>query len=554
MAGIFPNVVDGGVVPASVPYSYSPLIPPVTTTALYFNPIGCANYLRPEFLNNVISLLAAPIDISGMAIDRADPAQLYRAIRRSGGEYYATATGSANAISVTSVPTFASFAQMIGVPLRIKIATTNTAAVTVNVSGFGAQALVYPGDGTPLTAGELIAGAIRTIAWDGTNFQLIDAGSSLVITVPTIKTVHGVGADFPDLIAAMTWLSKRRIAQTGSVTFQLAGAASGTATQYNYGTSSVALVHPDLSRVFIVGAPLIGAVPVNANFTITGPSVGQRATDRAAGLTVLRSRFATELYFSGGAGVSVIGSLGGWSNILIVGDRTTGVGGNGTLFGIAAGSTSFTGPVAFAHAGSIGFHIRSSLVAASSSVISLGCVGPNMQGDSGRLDYGGEFVALSGDNDGVSLNSASFRASFSTNVGHARGNASNGVNASPGSVLICGTSSGQFVLNGLSGLYAKNNASIIAPGAICTFNSFYGISTENGSIDASNSQLNSNGSYGFYNIGGRIITTGSALGSNVTGAGVSTNGAFTNATGATSTAGLSPAAGVIGNNNSLTIV
>lgn len=177
MAGIFPNTVDGGVVPASVPYSYNPAIAPVTTDALYFNPIGCQNYLRPEFLNNIISLLAAPIDLSLMAIDRTDPTQLFRSMRRSGGEYYNTATGTANAISVTSTPTFASLAQLLGVPLRIKIATTNTGAVTVNVSGLGAQALVYPGDNTPMLAGELIAGAVRTVAWDGTNFQLIDAGS-----------------------------------------------------------------------------------------------------------------------------------------------------------------------------------------------------------------------------------------------------------------------------------------------------------------------------------------------------------------------------------------
>jgi hypothetical protein len=376
----------------------------------------------------------------------------------------------------------------------------------------------------------------------------------MLITTAITKTVHGASPDFANLNDAMLWLSKRRIAQGGSVTFQLRGAASGTATQYSYGSTPVTLQHPDLQRVTIQGATMLGAAPLNANFTITGPSAGQRATDRAAALTVLRSRFATELSFTGGAGLSIIGVLGGFKDILITGDRTTGSGPNiGTLLTVVAGSCSFAGPVAVHGAGSIGFHIRSAIVAASSSIISVGCVGPNIQCDAGRLDFGSEFVALSGDNDGVSLNSGSFRASFSTNVGHARGNAGNGVGANAGGVLINGTSSGQFVLNGLSGLYSRGGGSITAPGAICTFNSFYGISTENGSIDSSNSQLNSNGQYGFYNIGGRIITTGSALGSNGTGAGVSVNGGFTNATGATSTVGLSPATGVVGNANSMNI-
>ena len=385
---------------------------------------------------------------------------------------------------------------------------------------------------------------------------LSDLSGVINTTIKTAvtKTVHGTSPDFADLNAAMLWLSKRRIAQGGSVAFELRGAASGSAVQYNYGDTAVAIIHPDLQRVTIQGATMLGAAPLNTDFTITGPSVGQRATDRAAALTVLRSRFATELNFTGGAGVTILGQLGGFKHILITGDRTTGSGGNiGTLLTSVVGSATFTGPVAVHGAGSIGFHIRQAIVAAASSVIAIGCVGPGMQCDAGRLDFAGEFVALSNDSDGVLLNSGSFRASFSTNVGHARGNGNNGVLANPGGVLVNGTNGGQFVLNGVNGLQAKGGGSIIAPGAICTFNTFFGISTENGVIEASNSQLNSNGQYGFYNIGGRIISTGSALGSNGVGAGVSVNGAFTNLTGATSLTGLSPAAGVVGNNNSMNI-
>lgn len=467
---------------------------------------------------------------------------------------YRAVGGTANALTATLDPVPASWAALVGVPFRLLIGATNTGAATLNLNGLGAKSIVYPGDNANVVSDELVAGSVRTVIYDGTRVQLADAAALGTITTAITKTVHGGGADFADLNVAMAWLSKRRIVQGGSVTFQLAGAASGTATQYSYGSTGVAIQHPNLQRVYIQGATMLGAAPINANFTITGPSVGQRATDRGAALTVLRSRFATELNFTGGAGITILGVMGGLKDVLVTGDRTTGSGGNiGTLLTVVAGSAGFSGPVAVHGAGSIGFHVRSAIVAASSSIISVGCVGPGMQCDSGRLDFGGEFVALSNDNDGVTLNSGSFRASFSTNVGHSRGNGNNGLLANPGGVLVNGTSSGQFVLNGVNGLQAKGGGSIIAPGAICTFNSFFGISTENGVVEASNAQLNSNGQYGFYNIGGRIVTTGSAMGSNGTGAGVSVNGGFCNATGATSTAGLSPAAAVIGNNNSMNI-
>lgn len=83
MAGIFPNVVDGGVAPGSVPNSYTPRNAlSGGNTALYFNPTGCANYLRPEFLNTFIKLMAASIDGSDIGIDTTDPLQLFMAMRK----------------------------------------------------------------------------------------------------------------------------------------------------------------------------------------------------------------------------------------------------------------------------------------------------------------------------------------------------------------------------------------------------------------------------------------------------------------------------------------
>lgn len=173
MSGIFPNVEDGGVVPASVPYSYAPGLAPIGSSALYFNPIGCANYLRPEFLNNVISLLAGAIDLSQIAIDKTDPTQLARAYRSQRTNFVNAAgvTGTANAIAVAFNPTFGTIGQLLGTPLVFLAEGNNSGAVTLAVDGLGPVALTWP-DGTPLVAGDILTGGVVVARHDGTAFRM----------------------------------------------------------------------------------------------------------------------------------------------------------------------------------------------------------------------------------------------------------------------------------------------------------------------------------------------------------------------------------------------
>ena len=52
------------------------------------------------------------------------------------------------------------------------VATTNTGAVTINVDGLGAKAITKSGS-TALVAGDLVAGTMVYIVYDGTRFQLV---------------------------------------------------------------------------------------------------------------------------------------------------------------------------------------------------------------------------------------------------------------------------------------------------------------------------------------------------------------------------------------------
>ena len=135
-----------------------------------------------------------------------------------------------------------------------------------------------------------------------------------------IFTVHGPGADFADLHAALHYLSKFKITAHGRVVLQLAGAgASGPASQYVY-TRTIIFDHPNNHRIFVLGATLRGAgAPMDYTaFTLTGNSPGARASDTTSNLVMLRSRYATELRFNNCIAMEIAGvCLGILSGVLV---------------------------------------------------------------------------------------------------------------------------------------------------------------------------------------------------------------------------------------------
>jgi hypothetical protein len=136
---------------------------------------------------------------------------------------------------------------------------------------------------------------------------------SWYIDTPVSFTVHGSGADFPDLNSAFEYLSKYIITHNGSVTLNI------TAGRWSYGGAGVVLDHANADRILVTGANLISN-PVNGDFAVTGGSAAARLNDRTHTLNQLRTRFATELDFSG-AGIRS-SSLGmRIQNLLLVGDR-----------------------------------------------------------------------------------------------------------------------------------------------------------------------------------------------------------------------------------------
>lgn len=84
-----------------------------------------------------------------------------------------TATGSANALAITTSPVISSYT----VPLQITFIAgySNTGATTVNVDGLGVKNIYKATAGTtaPLTGGELTIGCVYQIVYNGTQFILL---------------------------------------------------------------------------------------------------------------------------------------------------------------------------------------------------------------------------------------------------------------------------------------------------------------------------------------------------------------------------------------------
>jgi len=159
------------------------------------------------------------------------------------------------------------------------------------------------------------------------------------ITTHVEKVVHGSGADFSDMHAALSWLDQYIITQTGDVMFKIAPGA------WTY-TAPIEVRHPNSNRVTIIGQPLAGAAPTPNMFSYTGPHNASDGTYDYQQLSPLHNGcFATELIFSNGSqGFVNYGSGLTISQLLITGSQSN----PPSLPAGQSDQTSATGIVAYA--------------------------------------------------------------------------------------------------------------------------------------------------------------------------------------------------------------
>lgn len=123
------------------------------------------------------------------------PASDVNEIVRSGGLYKGAGSSANNyVITVSPVPTNYSEGDV----FRFKADATNTGASTLNVNSKGAKA-IKKNVSEDLVAGEILAGQMITVQFDGTNFQLIkdisgaiEASDDLLLSADTERTSTSV--------------------------------------------------------------------------------------------------------------------------------------------------------------------------------------------------------------------------------------------------------------------------------------------------------------------------------------------------------------------------
>lgn len=278
--------------------------------------------------------LQAIIVAAGMVPSHVDLAQVVKAIQ-SQAFNYAAAGGTANAITAAFTPALVGHLE--GMPLRVKIATTNTGPATLN--GKAIRSL----SGGALKAGDMLAGMIA-------EFFYVQSSDTYVYTsIPQGVGPYTFGPQYK-ITASQTW---NRPAGVRALMLEgvAGGGAGGGATVTTSGNLSVGagggaggyfrllLVAPAASYTVTIGA---GGAPVS-----NGAGGAGTSTSWGGVATALGGSFGNLLGSGNGSNSAVSGPGGTASGGDIVG---TGMGGlrgirlGGTNgYGGAGGSSNFGG-------------------------------------------------------------------------------------------------------------------------------------------------------------------------------------------------------------------
>jgi len=107
---------------------------------------------------------------------------------QAGTEKLITVSGT-DTITGTMNPTLTAYAT--GNMFSFVAANTNTGAVTININSLGAKAITKIGS-TALAAGDIVAGAVILIEYDGTQFQYVNLAASGNVVGPASSTANAI--------------------------------------------------------------------------------------------------------------------------------------------------------------------------------------------------------------------------------------------------------------------------------------------------------------------------------------------------------------------------
>lgn len=267
---------------------------------------------------------------------------------QSGKWSFAVAGGTANALTATLDP--APTAYVAGMRVRMKVPSTNTGAMTLNLNGLGAKGIGRK-DGADLVAGSVVANQIIDLVYDGARFQALDVvGGSGAFAIGAIRQMIASGT-------YTTPVGCRAIMVEG---LGGGGAGGGAAALTGGDTLSVGggggaggyfrklIINPAASyavTIGIGGAAVVGAVGNPGQTTSFGSVASATGGTGGATSTIASGGSNTSNGGSGGTAaggdVSSGGSSGGPAVQITSGSGFAGIGAAGVLggAGVPSGST-----------------------------------------------------------------------------------------------------------------------------------------------------------------------------------------------------------------------
>jgi hypothetical protein len=272
--------------------------------------------------------------LTGLAVG-SSPADSVRVSQVADGaiNYGGTAGGTADAITLSPTPGITAYAA--GQTFTFKAASTNTGAMTVDVSTVGAGALVWP-NGTAMAAGDIVSGGVYEIAVSAATpvFHLQNAsypalprtGGTLSGATSVTATLTMTGAAFNeavrvDVASATTTdigaAASNYVRITGTTTITGLGTiASGVRRKVVFG-GILTLTHNATSLILPTGANITTAAGDCAEFESEG-SGNWRCTDymRASGAAVLASQQYAQAYCTVSGGVLTTQKSTGFTSIV----------------------------------------------------------------------------------------------------------------------------------------------------------------------------------------------------------------------------------------------
>lgn len=159
---------------------------------------------------------------------------------------YVADTGAADAYVVALSTAPASYVD--GLRLSVKITNANTGACTINVNALGAKSIKRPTGSDP-SSGDLLAGAIVDLRYDGTNFQIIGY----------------LGADVTAAAASATAAASSASAAAASATAAASSASSASSSATSAASSATAA-----AASAVDAAAAVNGVKVSSDDTTPG--------------------------------------------------------------------------------------------------------------------------------------------------------------------------------------------------------------------------------------------------------------------------------------------